>query len=142
MGSSLRLLAEIREACGDNEKRMQPELVNYIGELYEIAKKVIDIDKRNTLNGVSKGVEELATHVKRVLEKEIKNEDHEINYAVCYKWQEGGELFFDRMVISDFEVKDKDFLDKIENRLRVILSNTGMEDENLATVQITGITRL
>ena len=31
--SMLGLLADIREACGDNGKRMQPELVEYIREL-------------------------------------------------------------------------------------------------------------
>lgn len=31
--SLLSLLADIRKACGDNGKRMQPELVEFIGEL-------------------------------------------------------------------------------------------------------------
>lgn len=73
----LMLLAEIREACGDNGKRMQPELVNYIRELYKIAKKVIDIDKTNTLDGVSQEFELLAIHVKNVLK--ISNETKEGN---------------------------------------------------------------
>jgi hypothetical protein len=149
----LMLLAEIREVCGDNGKRMQPELVKYIGELYEIAKKVIDINKMNTLDGVSQGIEELAIHVKNVLElrdkptkevltSELTKEDDEINYVVHYKWQEGAELFFDKLMIKGFKIRDKNCLDKLEQRLTTILSNTGMREENLATVQITGVTQL
>jgi hypothetical protein len=79
---------------------------------------------------------------KMTQDRKDKKEQPENNYVVCYKWQEGAELFFDRMFISSFEVKDNNFLDKLENKLRVILSNTGMEEENLATVQITGIIQL
>lgn len=69
-------------------------------------------------------------------------EDDEVNYVVCYKWQEGAELFFDKLMIKEFKIKDNNCLDKLENRLKTILSNRGMEEENLATVQITGITQL
>jgi len=63
-------------------------------------------------------------------------------YVVHYKWQEGAELFFNRLMIEGFRIKDKDDLEQIEERLLRILSNTGMEEENLSTVQITGITQL
>lgn len=33
------LLAEIRAACGDNGVRMQPELVEHIGEVYRDAQR-------------------------------------------------------------------------------------------------------
>ena len=36
----IKLLAEIRFACGDNGKRMQDELVQYIAELYRQAEIV------------------------------------------------------------------------------------------------------
>ena len=70
------------------------------------------------------------------------NKDDQINYVVHYKWQEGAELFFNREIIKDFAIKDEDALGKLENRLLTILSNCGMEEEQLATVQITGITQL
>ena len=69
-------------------------------------------------------------------------EDGQFNYVVHYKWQEGAELFFNREIIKDFAIKDEDALSKLENRLCVILSNCGMEEERLATVQVTGITQL
>ena len=69
-------------------------------------------------------------------------DDDQVNYVVHYKWQEGAELFFNREIIKDFAIKDEDALGKLENRLLTILSNCGMEEEQLATVQITGITQL
>ena len=41
----IKLLADIRFACGDNGKRMQDELVQYIAELYrqaEIVEHLLD----------------------------------------------------------------------------------------------------
>lgn len=69
-------------------------------------------------------------------------DDDQTDYVVHYKWQEGAELFFNREIIKDFTIKNEDALTKLENRLCVILSNCGMEEEQLATVQITGITQL
>ena len=68
--------------------------------------------------------------------------ESEVNYVVHYKWQEGAELFFNREIIKDFAIKDEDALTKLENRLLTVLSNCGMEEEQLATVQITGISQL
>lgn len=51
--------------------------------------------------------------------------------------------FFNREIIKYFAIKDEGrSLAKLENRLCVILSNCGMEEEQLATVQIIGITQL
>ena len=42
----IKLLAEIRFACGDNGKRMQDELVQYIAELYRKAERVEHLQVR------------------------------------------------------------------------------------------------
>ena len=42
----IKLLADIRQACGDNGKRMQDELVQYIAELYRQAESVEHLQDR------------------------------------------------------------------------------------------------
>ena len=42
----IKLLAEIRFACGDDGKRMQDELVQYIAELYRQAERVKHLQDR------------------------------------------------------------------------------------------------
>jgi hypothetical protein len=42
----IKLLADIRQACGDNGKRMQDELVQYIAELYLKAESVEHLQHR------------------------------------------------------------------------------------------------
>ena len=42
----IKLLAEIRFACGDDGKRMQDELVQYIAELYRKAERVEHLQDR------------------------------------------------------------------------------------------------
>ena len=87
-------------------------------------------------------LEEKIMDLTEKLETNSIMEENEVDYVVHYKWNEGAELFFNREIIKDFAIKDKDALQKLENRLCIILSNCGMEEENLATVQITGITQL
>jgi len=72
----------------------------------------------------------------------LEKDGDETNYVVHYKWQEGSELFFNRLLLKGFAIKDENDLTKLENGLLTVLSNCGMEEENLATVQITGITQL
>ena len=42
----IKLLADIRQACGDDGKRMQDELVQYIAELYRKAERVEHLQVR------------------------------------------------------------------------------------------------
>ena len=42
----IKLLADIRQACGDDGKRMQDELVQYIAELYRQAERVKHLQDR------------------------------------------------------------------------------------------------
>ena len=42
----IKLLADIRQACGDDGKRMQEELVQYIAELYSQAESVEHLQDR------------------------------------------------------------------------------------------------
>jgi hypothetical protein len=42
----IKLLADIRQACGDDGKRMQDELVEYIAELYRKAESVEHLQDR------------------------------------------------------------------------------------------------
>ena len=52
----IKLLAEIRFACGDNGKRMQDELVQYIAELYRQAESVPEA-WRSTMKELSDDLE-------------------------------------------------------------------------------------
>ena len=52
----IKLLADIRQACGDNGKRMQDELVQYIAELYLKAESVPEA-WRSTMKELSDDLE-------------------------------------------------------------------------------------
>lgn len=66
----------------------------------------------------------------------------QVYYVVHYKWQEGAELFFNRVIITSCGIRDEDDVDKLEGKLITILRNDGMEEELLSTVVLTGLTKL
>jgi len=73
---------------------------------------------------------------------EQEKEKDQVNYVVHYKWQEGAELFFNRLIIKSCGIKDEDGVNKLEGKLITILHNDGMEEELLSTVVLTGLMQL
>ena len=70
----IKLLAEIRFACGDNGKRMQDELVQYIAELYRQAESVPE-SWRSTMKELSDDLEsEIESRRSRKIDPRIERD--------------------------------------------------------------------
>ena len=57
-----------------------------------------------------------------------EKEENPVHYVVHYKWQDGSELFFNRLFVKSSSVNNEDDLKTLEDRLITMLFNYGMEE--------------